>query len=203
MASSGLEAHLCAIGWMPNTRLQRPAAAADTERLTGARHMPSAATKPDTNCPDCGVAVNGGRAGCQKLFDELLARQFGDYRYFREHRLTVDAYSLQHPAEYMRSARSYAAHLTGIHAALENNDTAATNRAVQQWLSRTKSLTRPGHPPPLQRGTLTIAHVHEARDPDDHVRRVREWAKSTMEAWRHFHNLAKQWIVEATRKSAF
>jgi hypothetical protein len=146
--------------------------------------------------------VDGGRVGCQKLFDEILAREFSDYRYFREHRLTVDAYSLQHPAEYMRSAKSYAAHLTGIHAALAGNDTAATNRAVQQWLSRPRNLTRPDHPPPLQRGTFTIEHVHEAEDPDEHVRRVREWAQSTWEAWRNYHGLATQWIMEATRKSA-
>jgi len=37
----------------------------------------------------------------------MIAREFGDFRYAREHRLTVDAYSLQHPDEYMRSAKSY------------------------------------------------------------------------------------------------
>lgn len=158
--------------------------------------------RSDAICPECGAAVNGGRAGCQRLFDEVLAREFGDYRYGREHRLTVDVYSLQHPAEYMRSAKSYAAHLTGLYAALEDEAMETTNRAVQQWLSGPKCLTRPEHPPPLQRGRLTILHVYEAKDPDEHVRRVREWAESTSEAWRGYHNLARQWIMEATGKSA-
>ena len=90
--------------------------------------MSTEPTRPHGSCPECGAVVNGGRAACQQLFDEVLAREFGDYRYSREHRLTVDVYSLQHPAEYMRSA------------------------------------------------------------------------KSTWDAWRGYHNLAKQWVVEATSK---
>jgi len=156
--------------------------------------------KTDSICPECGAAVHGGRAGCQNLFDEILAREFGDYRYAREHRLTVDVYSLQHPNEYMRSAKSFAAHLTGIYAAMEDDATAATNRAVQQWLSGTRVLARPDHPSPQQRGTLTVIHVYEAVDPDEHLRRVREWAKSTWDVWRGYNDLAKQWVVVASGK---
>jgi len=76
-------------------------------------------TALDTSCPECGAAVPNGREACQRLSDEILAREFGDYRYARMHRLTVDVYALQHPAEYMRSAKSYAAHLTGMYAALK------------------------------------------------------------------------------------
>jgi hypothetical protein len=156
----------------------------------------------DTMCPECGAVVDGGRAACQKLFDEVLAREFGDYRYAREHRLTVDVYSLQHPAEYMRSAKSYAAHLTGMYAALEDATAATTNRAVQQWLNGPSCLTRPDHPPPRQRGALTVVHVYEAHDAIEHLRRVREWADATWDAWRGYHNVAKEWIEEAKRKSA-
>jgi hypothetical protein len=137
------------------------------------------------------------------LFDEILAREFGDYRYAREHRLTVDAYSLQHPAEYMRSAKSYAAHLTGMHAALERGDTAELNRAVQRWLSRPQTFERPGDPGPRQRGLLTIVHVHETKEPEEHVRRVREWARSVWEAWRDYHHVARRWteVAVASRRA--
>jgi uncharacterized protein DUF5946 len=151
-----------------------------------------------TSCPECGAAVPGGREACQRLFDEVLAREFGDYRYARIHRLTVDVYALQHPAEYMRSAKSYAAHLTAIYAALEGDRAAETNRAVQQWLNGPKVFSRPGDPAPRQRGVLTILHVHGAVDPEDHVRRVREWALSTWEAWRGYHHVARQWVEHAT-----
>ena len=155
------------------------------------------------SCPECGADVRGGRAGCQQLFDEVLAREFGDYRYAREHRLTVDAYSLQHPDEYMRSAKSYAAHLTGAYVAIEHRAVAEANRAIHLWLSGSRSLQRPDQPAPGQRGRLTIVHVHVATDPDDHVRRVREWAESAWAAWRDYRDIAKQWTDEAlaTRQS--
>ena len=118
-------------------------------------------------CAECGAAVAQGREGCQTLFDEVLAREFGDYRYARMHRLTVDAYALQHPAEYMRSAKSYAAHLTGMYAAIDAGAPAEINRAVQQWLNGSNVLLRPDHPAPRQRGVLTILHVYEAVAPEE------------------------------------
>ena len=153
--------------------------------------------EPHERCPECGAVASGGRAGCQRLFDEVLAREFGDYRYAREHRLMVDAYSLQHPDEYMRSAKSYAAHLTGAYVAIECDSVAEANRAVQQWLSGPKALQRPDQPEPGHRGALTILHVHLATDPDDHLRRVREWARSVWAAWQTYHRVAKQWTDEA------
>jgi len=148
-------------------------------------------------CPECGASVPAHYACCQDVFDEILAREFGDFRYAREHRLTVDTYALQHPERYMRSARSYAAHLTGAYAALGPSDAGRTNRVVQQWLSRPTALQRPDHPPPLQRGAVTLLHVLEADNPEEHLRRVREWAASAWEAWRSFHPVAKRWIDEA------
>jgi uncharacterized protein DUF5946 len=160
--------------------------------------MSTTSTAFATGCPECGAAVPQGREACQKLFDEVLAREFGDYRYARMHRLTVDVYALQHPAEYMRSAKSYAAHLTGMYAALETGGTAEINRAVQQWLNGSKVFPRPDNPAPRQRGVLTIAHVHEAAEPEDHLRRVHEWARSAWEAWRAYHQLAAEWVRLAT-----
>jgi len=46
-------------------------------------------------CAACGLVVAGGSEGCHALFQELLARDFGDYRYGRVHRLMVDAYAVQ------------------------------------------------------------------------------------------------------------
>jgi hypothetical protein len=155
-----------------------------------------------TCCPECGAAAPQGREACQTLFDAVLAKEFGDYRFARMHRLTVDVYALQHPAEYMRSAKSYAAHLTGMYAALELGASAEINRAVQQWLNGSKGFSRPGNPAPRQRGALTISHVFEAVEPDDHLRRVHEWAQSVWDAWRAYHDLARRWVAEATAKGS-
>ena len=164
--------------------------------LTRPIALSSGDERPD-RCPECGAGVSGGREGCRRLFDDVLAREFGDFRYAREHRLMVDAYSLQHPDEYMRSAKSYAAHLTGAYVAIEYDSVAEANRAIQRWLSGSRTLHRPQQPDPGQRGTLTVLHVHAATDPDDHVRRVREWAKSAWAAWDSYRPIAKQWTEEA------
>jgi hypothetical protein len=163
--------------------------------------MTSSAVEVAESCPECGAAVSEGRAGCQRLFDEILAREFGDYRYAREHRLMVDSYSLQHPSQYMRTAKSYAAHLTGMYAALESEATAETNRLVQKWLNGSSTLQRPDHPHPQQRGVLTVLYVYEARESGEHVRRVREWALSVWEAWYDYHHIAANWIDHATARS--
>ena len=61
----------------------------------------------ETFCPGCGAATPNGRAGCQALFDEVLAREFGDYRYVRFHQLTVwrsgfEVSQLRVPYEFQR-----------------------------------------------------------------------------------------------------
>ena len=150
-------------------------------------------------CEDCGAVVAEGRDGCLKLFEEILAREFSDYRYGRIHRLTVDAYSLQHPDKYMRSGKSFAAHLTGMCAALESEDALTINQTVQKWMSKNPKIDKPARlPNPKQRGRLTVAYVHSAADADEHVKRVREWAQDVWAAWSAHHELARRLINEAS-----
>ncbi|HEY0079617.1 MAG TPA: DUF5946 family protein [Pyrinomonadaceae bacterium] len=150
-------------------------------------------------CEDCGAIVAQGRAGCLKIFEEILAREFGDYRYGRIHRLTVDAYSLQHPDSYMRSGKSFAAHLTGMCAALEDEQAPALNQVVQKWLSTNPNIDKPTQLP-KQRGNLTVAYIHAASNADEHVERVRQWARDVWNAWSEHHALARQLIDEAARE---
>jgi hypothetical protein len=148
-------------------------------------------------CEDCGAALAEGKAGCLKIFEEIIAREFSDYRYGKIHRLTADAYSLQHPDKYMRSAKSFAAHLTGICAALEDEEALALNQIVQRWLSTNPKIDKPARIPE-HRGDLTITYIHSAADADEHVRRVREWARDVWGAWAEHHDLARRLISEAS-----
>jgi len=144
--------------------------------------------------------VAQGKAGCLKLFEKILVREFSDYRYSKIHRLTVDAYSLQHPDSYMRSGKSFAAHLTGIYAALEAKDALAVNRTVRKWLSTNPKIEKPAALP-LHRGKLTITFIHSAVDADEHSKRVREWAREVWRAWNEHHTFAKQLIDEAAKEN--
>lgn len=165
--------------------------------------MPAAPENRNTPvgvCEDCGALAAEGRAGCRKLLEEILAKEFGDYRYGKIHRLTVDAYSLQHPDKYMRSGKSFAAHLTGIYAALKSKDASAVNKAVQKWLTTNPKIDKPD-PLPKQKGNITISFIHNAVDAGEHERRVREWARTVRSAWSKHRALAKQLIDEATEAS--
>ncbi|MBA3692979.1 MAG: hypothetical protein H0W77_06010 [Acidobacteria bacterium] len=153
----------------------------------------------DNICEDCGAVVAEGKAGCLKLFEEILAREFSDYRYGKIHRLTVDAYSLQHPDAYMRSGKSFAAHLTGIYTALESEDALAVNQTVQKWLNTNPKFDKPARLPE-QRGNITVTYIYSAVDADEHSKRVQEWARDVWSAWSEYHALAKRLVGEATTK---
>jgi hypothetical protein len=151
---------------------------------------------PDDMCEECRAVVAEGKAGCLKVFEEILAKEFSDYRYEKIHRLTVDVYSLQHPEEYMSSGKSFAAHLTGMCAALEYESTLAINQTVQKWLSTNPKIEKPAQLPE-RRGNLTITYIQRASDAEEYIRRVREWAQDVWEAWSKHHDLARQLIGEA------
>lgn len=64
----------------------------------------------------------------------------------------------------MRSGKSFVAHLTGMCAALEHDDTLAVNQAVQRWLNGPRAIVKPAEPP-RDRGGLTIVYLYEALTP--------------------------------------
>ena len=96
----------------------------------------------------------------------------------------------------MRSGKSFAAHLTGMCAELEYENTLVLNQTVQKWLSTNPKVEKPVHIP-QERGNLTITYIHSAADGEEHARRVREWAREVWSAWSQHHALAKQLIGEA------
>jgi hypothetical protein len=160
------------------------------------------------SCPGCGARVPGeggpthgtlGSApGCWALYTEVLAREYGDFRFARVHRLTVDAYAVQHPGRpERRCIQSVAVHLIGLHLSLElglRGDEAV--RIMQRsadgaerfhWLE-----------PPAAPGPLTIRDVHDAgADPEAHRRRVRMWAQCAWQAWRRHHLQIRAWAGAA------
>lgn len=151
-------------------------------------------------CTGCGMAMFKA-TDCQNMFEAALVRDFGDYRYAKVHRLLVDTYALQHPDRYMRSERSFAAHLTGMCAALEHDEAPHINRAVQRWLDNSPTIQRHGKIPRFK-GDLTIEHISTASDPDEHIRRVKEWALSVWSAWSQHQNSARVWIDEAVERGS-
>jgi sensor histidine kinase YesM len=88
----------------------------------------------------CGFA---SRQSCQEIFATILTKEYSDFRYAKAHRLTVDAYCLQHPELYMVSPKSFVAHLTGMCCAMAYGNDPHLRRLLQQWLNGKKQLAKP------------------------------------------------------------
>ena len=145
-------------------------------------------------CPACGAPL-GGRAGCQAAFDELSAGAWTSSARGAVHNLVVDAYSMQHPEDYGRSAKSYAAHLTGLCCGVELGGDARIYWAIPRWLDGAAAPAKP--PLIVSRGVLTIAHVRSARGDAEHGERVRAWAASVWEAYASQQDVARAWLRAA------
>ncbi len=148
--------------------------------------------KMEVRCVGCGLPVPGGTAGCQALFDGLIAREISDYRYGRYHRLAVDCYCLQHPYRYCVSAKSLMAHLGGLCCAFHYGANPDVYKALQRSLNGLPSLQKP--PLPASRGTLTIANVLHAYDPESYTRELHRWAQSVWDAYAGLQAFARSWI---------
>jgi uncharacterized protein DUF5946 len=142
------------------------------------------------SCEGCGLVIAGGTAGCQGLFDELRSRQLVASPY-QAQRMTVDTYCLQHPDRYCVSAKSLAAHLTGLCWALERSGIPSGLKALQRWLNGPARIEKP--PVPSFRGALTVADVGNTPDPEA----IKRWARSTWKAYSPLHPVARLWVDEA------
>lgn len=137
----------------------------------------------------------GASPGCWALFGEVLAREYSDFRYGRVHRLTVDAYTAQHPgAPSAQSIQSVNLHLLGLHAVFERGVSLPEATQVLQRAAQHKREFVWLNPPPSL-GTLTVRDVHAAKAPAEHEQRVRQWARSVWQAWAPYHEIVNRWAA--------
>ena len=146
-------------------------------------------------CPACGAFVEGGRAGCQAVWDKISQRAYNNIDFAATHDLAFDTYCMQHVEQYCLSAKSYAAHLTRLCCGLEYHGERKVYQAIQKWLNGAVAIEKPEILKP--RGTMTVVHLQRARNPEEHTLLVHEWAKSVWEAYRSQHGLAHAWIQTA------
>lgn len=79
------------------------------------------------------------------------------------YRLIVDTGAMQHPKDGCKSAKSYAAHLTGLCCGLEYKGSKSVRAALQRWPNGSAEaigITSPTEPD--YRGMLTIRYVYDA-----------------------------------------
>lgn len=159
------------------------------------QRQPSVPSEP-APCPACGARL-GGRAGCQAAFDALCAASWASPARGAVHNLLVDAYCMQHPEDYCRSAKSYAAHLTGLSCGLEAGGDSRLYWAVARWLDGSQEVTKPALAATGARGAVTVASAVACADDAHYTVVVRAWAATVWEAYREQHDLARGWRMAA------
>ena len=84
------------------------------------------------------------------------------------------------------------AHLIRLYLMLERDLRPEKANSAMQWATRRKQ-NFTWLESPASTGDLTVLYVCEARCPDEHCRRVREWARSVWEAWSDHHEVVRRW----------
>ena len=149
-------------------------------------------------CPECGAPAVGGRAGCQALYDAVANPDPGLAGLGPLRDLAFDAYCMQHPETYCRSAKSYAAHLTRLCCGIEMGGDLAVYRAIQRWLNGAVKLEKPALL--TGRGQMTVADLPVASSPRERQTQAQAWADSVWQAYAAQHELARAWLGQATRR---
>jgi hypothetical protein len=148
-------------------------------------------------CPSCGAPL-GGRPGCQAAFDQLSAAAWSSPLRAAVHNLVVDAYAMQHPEEFGKSAKSYAAHLLGLCGGVEHPGDRALYWSIPRWLDGPRVVEKP--PLLRARGEVTIADVATVGDDAAFAEAVRGWARAVWTAYSSQHPQAHQWLAAIPRK---
>jgi Family of unknown function (DUF5946) len=121
-------------------------------------------------------------SGCWKAYGEVLAREYENPMLFAAvHRLTVDAYALQHPGDPSdrRARQSVWVHYTALYVALQKTEDHSRIASVMQKLTAD---TFPALPPAPTRFAVTLEDVL-AQGVSNHVSAIRTWADCALNAW--------------------
>lgn len=143
-------------------------------------------------CPGCHAAFADddgpvhaymtSSAGCWRRYGEVLAREYANPALFAAaHRLTVDAYALQHPGDpdERRARQSVWLHYTSLRLIFEHDATHAEATRALQTLSDHRFGDRPEAP---DRYAVTVDDLARAGD-QDHAQIALRWARCAYDAW--------------------
>jgi hypothetical protein len=134
----------------------------------------------------------GASPGCWALYGEILARDYGEFQYPPVHRLSVDAYCVQHPGvDSPQTRQSACVHLMSLCLVFERGMTPErTTKALRYFTHR----PYPWLEPLTIKGAVTVLDVVGATELAEHTRRIEGWARSAWEAWAVHHATIRGWL---------
>ena len=153
-------------------------------------------------CPGCGSVLPASDGpthaymtsspACWAAFNAVIAREFGDPGLMDVHRLSVDAWAVQHPGDGSRRAiQSVGVHLARLWVQLDKGLSGqAANAAMLRFAARKAELPEM---PPRARYAVTVADVAGAEEPAAHRAAVRRWAEAVWADWADQHEFVRRW----------
>jgi hypothetical protein len=125
--------------------------------------------------------------GCWAAFGAVLAAEYAEPRLMGVHRLSVDAYAVQHPGDAAdrRAVQSVGLHLARLYRQLEDPLPPAETNAVMVGFTARKHLI-PQLAPPAS-FAVTVADVAPFAGGPQHTENVLAWARATWEAYGAHH----------------
>jgi len=161
-------------------------------------------------CPQCGVELPendgpthryfGASPACWAAYGKVLEREYANPAFFQSHRMTVDAYALQHPGDRSPQAvQSVNVHL--ISATLIFKYKAPPKRAYQA-MSKISAASKKDKnlfawlKPPASLGKITVLDLLPITKVDDHLELIERWAQGAWQAWTEHHGAAEQHLQQ-------
>jgi hypothetical protein len=157
-----------------------------------------------TSCVGCGALLEeregpthrymDSSPACWAIYGEVLAREYSNPDLLEIHRLSVDAYAVQHPGKESSSTiNSAAIHLMRLCLLLEQGlDMRFANDAIQALASEKRSfhwLT-----PPSSVGSVTVVDLWKTQSVEEHRMIANAWAMSAWKAWAPHHETIRKWL---------
>ena len=130
---------------------------------------------------------------CWEAFGKVLEREYSTPELMEIHRLSVDAWAVQHPGDGSRRAtQSVGLHLARLALQLERGLGGEAANAAMLRLAERKSELQPL--PPRSKYRMTVADVVDAVEPAEHRRLVTAWAEATWADWADEHGSIRDWV---------
>ena len=123
----------------------------------------------NSTCAECGARVPTEFQSCDAFLQSFLTSA-------PPARLLIDTFAMQHPTRACKSAKSYAAHFTGLCCGVEYGGSKNVYAAVHRWLNAADRIGLGRPQAPEYRGRLTLRHVYGVDVVTSFEPRLREWA---------------------------
>lgn len=154
-------------------------------------------------CPGCGAVLREivgpthpymlSSPACFAAYAEVLACEYSDPNLMRTHRLTVDAFAVQHPGDGVsrQAIQSVGLHLAGLAIQLHRLRTPETANDIMLILGKHKAELKRLSPP--KTFSMTVADILRFAGTPDHSDAVKAWAESAWQDWAEHHAYILDW----------